>query len=86
MDHRAGLGLSQGASIKESVDMGLREKLHQLITDAMAVWRSEGTNRFLTRRRMTEDELLKEYKASQADGGEKSKPSDQPSGGKEPTG
>ena len=65
--------------------MGLRGRLHRLITDAMTVWRSEGTNRFLTRRRMTEDELLKEYKDSQADGGEKSKPADQPSRGKEPT-
>jgi hypothetical protein len=64
--------------------MGLKEKLHQMITDAMAVWRSEGSNRFLTRRGMTEDEMLKEYKDSQADGDEKSKTSNQPAGGKEP--
>ena len=45
--------------------MGLKEKLSRLITDALAVWRVEGANRPFTRRGMTEDALLKEYKDSQ---------------------
>jgi hypothetical protein len=64
--------------------MGLKGKLHQLITDALSVWRGEGANRPFTRRGMTEDELLNGYRFSEKDGGEEHRAPDRPSEARQP--
>jgi hypothetical protein len=72
--------------VKENEDMGLMGKIHQLITDALTIWREAGVNRPFTRRGMTEDELLNGYRFSQKDGGKEGKTSSRSSEPKKPSG
>ncbi len=53
--------------------MSVKRRLHRLITDALSVWRTAEASRPFTRRGLSENELLEEYRRLEGEGDQKKK-------------